>query len=188
MCMKTEQDIAAMLEDQAFNELEKRNINPAIAVGQIWKSIDEDNEPVRIISVESPDMDDGEWIEYDWYDKNCGHCQDADTKESFVKRFVFYCHACDPEDWKKDIVTEITTSKESNDTQYDQVNHPKHYTSDPSGVECIEITRHRNFNIGNAMKYLWRAGLKDSDAEVQDLEKAVWYIQDEIKRLGGANV
>lgn len=65
----------------------------------------------------------------------------------------------------------------------DNVNHPKHYTSDPSGIECIEITRHRNFNIGNAIKYLWRNGLKDSDSQVQDLQKAVWYINDEIKRL-----
>lgn len=64
----------------------------------------------------------------------------------------------------------------------DPVNHPKHYTSDPSGVECIQITRHRNFNIGNAIKYLWRAGLKE-DAKVQDLRKAIWYIEDEIKRL-----
>ena len=62
-------------------------------------------------------------------------------------------------------------------------NNPKHYTSDPSGIECIEITRHRNFNIGNAIKYLWRNGLKDSDSQVQDLQKAVWYINDEIKRL-----
>ena len=68
-------------------------------------------------------------------------------------------------------------------TKHDAVNHPRHYTSDPSGVECIEITRHRNFNIGNAIKYLWRAGLKDSNAEVQDLQKAVWYIADEIHRL-----
>lgn len=67
--------------------------------------------------------------------------------------------------------------------QSDPVNHPKHYTSDPSGIECIEITRHRNFNIGNAIKYLWRAGLKDGNSDVQDLQKAVWYIQDEIKRL-----
>lgn len=65
----------------------------------------------------------------------------------------------------------------------DNVNHPKHYTSDPSGVECFEITRHRNFNIGNAIKYLWRNGLKDSDSQVQDLQKAAWYINDEIKRL-----
>ena len=63
----------------------------------------------------------------------------------------------------------------------DPVNHPAHYTKHPSGIECIQITRHMNFNIGNAIKYLWRAGKKD--AEVQDLKKAVWYIQDEIKRL-----
>lgn len=65
---------------------------------------------------------------------------------------------------------------------HDAVNHPAHYTSDPSGIECIQITRHRNFNIGNAIKYLWRAGLKE-DAKVQDLRKAIWYIEDEIKRL-----
>lgn len=72
-----------------------------------------------------------------------------------------------------------------------QVNHPRHYTSDPSGIECIDITRHRNFNVGNAIKYLWRAGLKiDADKssinkQIEDLEKAVWYIVDEIHRLGG---
>ena len=65
----------------------------------------------------------------------------------------------------------------------DPVNHPAHYTSDPSGVECITITRHRNFNVGNAIKYLWRAGLKDEGKTVEDLRKAVFYIQDEIKRL-----
>lgn len=63
------------------------------------------------------------------------------------------------------------------------VNHPPHYTSDPSGIECIEITQHRNFTIGNAIKYLWRAGLKDSAPVVQDLKKAIWYIQKEIERL-----
>lgn len=51
--------------------------------------------------------------------------------------------------------------KEKFHIEVDQVNHPEHYTSDPSGVECIQITRHRNFNIGNAFKYLWRAGIKD---------------------------
>ena len=67
----------------------------------------------------------------------------------------------------------------------EMVNRPKHYATDPSGVECIQITRHRNFNIGNAIKYLWRAGLKDETRVIQDLEKAVWYIQDEIRRLRG---
>lgn len=72
----------------------------------------------------------------------------------------------------------------------DLVNHPPHYTSSPAacacgrGVECIQITRHMNFNLGNAFKYIWRAGLKTDDA-VQDLEKSIWYIQDEIKRLKG---
>lgn len=79
------------------------------------------------------------------------------------------------------------TSKNKNN----QVNHPKHYTSDPSGIECIDVTRHRNFNIGNAIKYLWRAGLKEDkdrkliDKQVEDLNKAVWYLVDEIHRLGG---
>lgn len=69
--------------------------------------------------------------------------------------------------------------------QDSNVNNPKHYTSHPSGIECIEITRHHDFAIGNAIKYLWRAGLKDSDNEIQDLEKAAWYIQDKIKQLKG---
>ena len=67
----------------------------------------------------------------------------------------------------------------------DQVNHPIHYTTDPSGVEAIEITRHRNFNIGNAFKYLWRAGIKNEQTHIEDLKKAIFYIQDEINRLEG---
>lgn len=65
----------------------------------------------------------------------------------------------------------------------DPVNNPKHYTSHKSGIECIEITRHMTFNIGNAIKYLWRNGQKDQNPAVQDLEKAVFYINDEIKRI-----
>ena len=63
----------------------------------------------------------------------------------------------------------------------DPVNHPEHYTSHPSGVECIRVTEHMNFCIGNAVKYLWRAGLK-GDA-VEDLKKACWYIEREIQRI-----
>jgi hypothetical protein len=66
----------------------------------------------------------------------------------------------------------------------DSVNHPKHYTSHPSGVECIQVTEHMNFCLGNAVKYLWRAGLKGN--AVEDLRKAVWYIDREIKRLESA--
>ena len=63
----------------------------------------------------------------------------------------------------------------------DPVNHPPHYTSHPSGVECIQVTEQFNFCIGNAIKYLWRAGLKGE--AVGDLRKAAWYINRKISRL-----
>ena len=68
----------------------------------------------------------------------------------------------------------------------DPVHHPAHYTSDPSGVECIQVTEHRTFCVGNALKYLWRAGLKgDGDVAktIEDLEKAAWYCHREADRL-----
>ncbi len=65
---------------------------------------------------------------------------------------------------------------------HDAVNHPSHYTEHPSGVECIQVTEHMNFCLGNAMKYIWRAGLK-SNSPVEDLRKARWYIDREIERL-----
>jgi hypothetical protein len=65
----------------------------------------------------------------------------------------------------------------------DPVKHPSHYTSHPSGVECIEITKHHNFCIGNAIKYLWRQGLKDGNPPIQELDKAIQYIEFEKKRL-----
>lgn len=66
---------------------------------------------------------------------------------------------------------------------HDPVNHPTHYTSHPSGIECITITEHMGFCVGNAIKYLWRADLKGG---IEDLEKARWYIEREIaKRKAG---
>jgi hypothetical protein len=65
----------------------------------------------------------------------------------------------------------------------DMVNHPPHYISHPSGVECIAVTRHMSFNLGNVVKYIWRADEKGSDLE--DLRKAAWYLADEIKRREG---
>lgn len=60
---------------------------------------------------------------------------------------------------------------------------PVHYKSHPSGVECIEVTRHENFNCGNAIKYIWRRGQKGDT--IEDLEKAIWYLNDEIRRIKG---
>lgn len=66
----------------------------------------------------------------------------------------------------------------------EQVNHPKHYNQHPAGIECIEIIRHYTCDISNALKYLWRAGLKpemgkeDAEKEIEDLKKALWYVED----------
>lgn len=74
----------------------------------------------------------------------------------------------------------------------DEVNHPEHYTSSSAvcsscghGIECIDITRHLSFNIGNAIKYIWRHEKKDG---IKSLKKAVWYLNDQIKLLGGGSV
>lgn len=76
----------------------------------------------------------------------------------------------------------------------EQVNHPAHYNSHPSGIECIDVIRHYTFDIGCAIKYMWRAGLKpemgkdDADKEIEDLNKALWYIEDYLNssRVGGS--
>jgi|SRR5208282_4427908 len=68
---------------------------------------------------------------------------------------------------------------------HDPVNHPQHYTSHPSGVECVDVVEHYNFNVGSAIKYLWRAGLKSSDP-IEDLRKAAWCVNREIERLKGS--
>lgn len=60
---------------------------------------------------------------------------------------------------------------------------PAHYRKHPSGIECIEVTRHMNFNVGNAIKYLWR--YMDKGDPIENLKKAQWYIDDEIRRLEG---
>ena len=70
--------------------------------------------------------------------------------------------------------------------EIDWVNHPPHYTSSAEcshckkPIECIDVTRHMSFNIGNAMKYLWRHKSKNG---LQDLKKAQWYIKDAIEQM-----
>ena len=61
----------------------------------------------------------------------------------------------------------------------DLVNHPPHYTENPTGVECIQVTEHMDFCLGNAMKYIWRVafGNKEGNKHVQDLQKAIWYLK-----------
>lgn len=68
------------------------------------------------------------------------------------------------------------------DADNDNINHPAHYTA-YEGVEIIDLTEQMNFNRGNAVKYIARAGLKDPNKEIEDLQKARWYIDREIRRM-----
>ena len=65
---------------------------------------------------------------------------------------------------------------------YDKVN-PDHYKSHPSGIECISVVEHMTFNVGNAIKYLWRAGVKPDASHIDDLKNAAWYINRELERV-----
>lgn len=69
-------------------------------------------------------------------------------------------------------------------SEHDPVNHPRHYTSHPSGIEAITIAEHFNFCLGNAFKYIFRADLKGND--IEDLEKARWYLDREIENRKAA--
>lgn len=71
------------------------------------------------------------------------------------------------------------------DGENDPVNHPSHYTKGKIEVADFIADQKLNFDRGNAIKYVCRAGSKDPDKEIQDLEKAIWYIEHEIKMLKG---
>jgi len=119
-----------------------------------------------------PDVESGNWIDVE------GEMGVGVSAGDWVKREDGY--------WALRLET---TAADVPDVVDDPVNHPAHYTSDPSGVECITITRHRTFNVGSVFKYLWRAGLKADPnqsplaKQIEDLEKAQWYLSDEIARL-----
>jgi hypothetical protein len=66
---------------------------------------------------------------------------------------------------------------------YEFVKHPSHYNRHPAGVECITVIEPMSFNVGTAIKHLWRAGLKPGADHVTDLRKAITYIEFEIARI-----
>ncbi len=108
----------------------------------------------------------------------CASCQRCGKYEPISAEVEFpecddYGYKLEPE--VKDYVTPPTTQH-----FVDIVNHPPHYTSHPSGVECIQITEHMGFNLGNALKYIWRADLKWDRTE--DIKKAIWYLNRELER------
>lgn len=64
----------------------------------------------------------------------------------------------------------------------DSVNHPPHYRG-PQGLECIDVVEHMHFNLGNAVKYIWRVAFGGKGNDIEDLRKAVWYINREIEGM-----
>lgn len=94
---------------------------------------------------------------------------------------------------KKDLIEQYIDDVELIDSfdeeETNNVDHPDYYNMHPAGIECIDVIRHYPFNVGCAIKYLWRAGLKkdaslsDKEKEIEDLKKAIWYIEDRINQL-----
>lgn len=143
------------IQEQAYDEGYDQAIDDLIEAGVIGES--------------DEDCSDEEYSEYEF-----GAVEDDEEEYCFSKELDRVLNGAF-----------VLDTKSTNNIKEDLVNNPSHYNSDPSGVKCIEITRHRNNNIGNVIKYVWRNGLKDGNSDIQDLEKAAWYLNDEIQRLKG---
>ena len=107
-------------------------------------------------------------------------CNDCEGYDKWVNRSIYIKEASKP---LSEAIKEWVDCK---DGEVDVVNQPKHYTEHPSGIECIQVTEHMGFNLGNAIKYIWRCDLK-KDA-IEDLKKAKWYIDREISKREQHNI
>lgn len=113
-------------------------------------------------------------------DIKCGNpaCESGSRVDSLGK----WCLEC----LLKVSVAATKDKKEKDKEEYEYVDHPKHYNMHPSGIECIDVIEHMTHNVGAAIKYLWRAGLKPGEADLRDFDKAIWYINREKERLAKA--
>jgi hypothetical protein len=109
-------------------------------------------------------------------------CNDCEGYDKWVNRSIFIRESAKP---LSEAIKEWVDCKEDEEI-VDIVNQPPHYTEHPSGIECIQVTEHMGFNLGNAIKYIWRCDLKQ-DA-IEDLKKAKWYIDREINRRAKHNL
>jgi len=109
----------------------------------------------------------------------CNNCQGNDH---WVKRDLYIRDSSQP---LSEAIKEWIDSDQS-EWANDSIHKPKHYTEHPSGIECIQVTEHMGFNLGNAIKYIWRCDLK-KDA-IEDLKKAKWYIDREINKRVKHNI
>jgi hypothetical protein len=108
----------------------------------------------------------------------CNHCFQYDR---WVDRNIYI-----KQDIGKPLSEAIKEWVDVKQQETDVVNKPPHYTEHPSGIECIQVTEHMGFNLGNAIKYIWRCDLK-KDA-IEDLKKAKWYIEREISKREQHNI
>ena len=113
-----------------------------------------------------------------------------DEKEQKTTGISDIFHECIGEQGHATLSEKLKTFLCNNEeSAYDMVNRPRHYNSNKAGVECIEVTSTKDFCTGNAIKYLWRCGLKEEDGlsheekERQDINKAIWYVNYKIKML-----
>lgn len=130
----------------------------------------------------------------------CKHDFIVDKELAFKKDSTYKCLndtiiGCNNKPYSIDLLYELSPIgveyyfEEYSELKQDNVNHPTHYCSHPSGIECIEITQYYDFCIGCAIKYLWRNGLKtekgvsNKEKQIEDLKKAIWYINKEIEIL-----
>jgi hypothetical protein len=114
---------------------------------------------------------------YSEIDSKMKPCSECNAFDKWVDRTIYIREAAKP---LSEAVKEWVDCKEEEEDTVDVVNKPPHYTEHPSGIECIQVTEHMGFNLGNAVKYIWRCDLK-LDA-IEDLKKAKWYIEREIIR------
>lgn len=149
------------------NLSEKEKVLKAEAWDEGYDQAIDDLIEAGVIGESDEDYSDEGYSEYEF-----GNTEDDEEEYCFSKELEKVLNG----DFTSNINFDVGNKEE-------MVNHPKHYNSDLSGVECIEVARYRNFNVGSALKYLWRCGLKNGNSDIQDLEKAVWYLNDEIKSL-----
>ena len=116
---------------------------------------------------------------YNNLDSSIHPCCDCFGNDKWVRRDLYIRDASQP---LSEAIKEWVDCKEEEDV----VNNPPHYTEHPSGIECIQVTEHMGFNLGNAIKYIWRCDLKN-DA-IEDLKKAKWYIEREIDKRVKHNI
>lgn len=112
-------------------------------------------------------------------------CRSCNNYDKWVPRNMYIREASKP---LSEAIKEWVDCKdeEAGYKEWNPVDKPKHYTEHPSGIECIQVTEHMGFNLGNAIKYIWRCDLK-KDA-IEDLKKAKWYIDREINKRVKHNI